>query len=166
MKGAIVFAAGLLLAAATAAPASAFIEGVLVGNGDKISAAVDVLDDTDAYTLGAGAGGKISVTVAAAKGSVVLPALRLLDPAGADVDISLLLKGVGGKKVSLKNFLVPAGKTGTWTVVVSGGSTTGAYAATFKVIDLKTLVRKALVVPDGQEVAVPFPTAVCTSTLP
>jgi hypothetical protein len=145
--------------AAAAAPSGAFVEGVLVGNGDKITTAVDDVGDTDAFTVGAGAGGKISVTAAAAKGSFVLPVLRLFDNAGAEVDVALLLKGAGTKKVSLKNFPVPAGGTGEWTVLVSGGSTFGGYTASFKVADPKTVVRKGLLVPDGQEVAIPVPTA-------
>lgn len=164
MRGTTAAAAGIAfaLAAAFAAPSRAFVEGVLVGNGDKVTAAIDDVGDTDAFTVGAGAGGKFSVTVGAAKGSLVLPALRLFDPAGAEVDVALLVKGAGGKKVTLRNFVVPAGKTGEWTVVVSGGSTFGGYAAAFKVADPKSVVRKALVVPGGQEVAVPVPTAAGT----
>ena len=153
------FVAAGLFSGLLAAPSLAFVEGVLVGNGDKITAAIGEVGDEDSFTLGAGEGGKISVTVGAAKGSLVLPVLQLFDPSGDEADLSLLLKGVGGKKVSFKNFVVPAGKTGEWTVRVSGSVTAGGYAAAFKVADPKTVVRRGLVVPEGQEVAVVFPTA-------
>jgi hypothetical protein len=147
------------LMAAAAVPSRAGVEGVLVGNADKITSAVDDPADTDSFTVGLGAAGKLTVTVGATKGSTLLPTVRLFDPLGAEVDVTALVKGAGKKKVTLKNFAAPPGGTGLWTVEISGNGTQGGYSASFKVADAKTIVRKGLVVPDGQQVVVEVPTA-------
>jgi hypothetical protein len=156
-----VFVALAILATAIAISraAAAVDAGVLVGTGDKITARIADGSDVDSFVVEAGAGGKISVAVAAAKLDPLLPIVRLFDPDGSEVDLTLLRKGAGTKKVLFKNFVVPADGTGPWRVTVSGGGGTGAYTASFTVKDVKSVKRKLLGVAQGTEIEIPFATA-------
>lgn len=76
------------------------------------------------------AGERLTVSLAAAKGSALLPSLRLLDPDGEDRTPPLLHALPG--RVSLLGFAVP--RSGWWTVRVSGTEgTQGAWRARFSV---------------------------------
>jgi hypothetical protein len=153
-------AGGVLALAAGLAPArAAGVEGVLVGNGDKITSAIESTLDTDAFTIGVGEGGKLGVTVGATKGSTLLPAIRLFDPDGDEVSVAAILVGAGGKKVSFKNFVIPVGGTGTWRVLVSGAGTSGGYTASFKATDPKSILRKGVVIAAGTDLEFQFPAA-------
>jgi hypothetical protein len=87
--------------------------------------------DEDDYVASLLAGEKLSVTVAAAKGSALLPSLSLVDPDGVESAPAVVVRA-GGKSVSLSGFSAP--RTGRWGVRVSGANgTEGAYTIAFSV---------------------------------
>ncbi len=92
---------------------------------------VDGVADEDDYVSSLAAGEKLTVSVAANKGSTLLPAIALIDPDGAVVTPPVVLAKAGAK-ITLKQF-APA-KTGRWGVRVSGtNGTEGAYTIAFSV---------------------------------
>jgi hypothetical protein len=87
--------------------------------------------DTDDYVAPLIEGETLSVEVAAARRSALLPTLRLLDPGGTDVDPAAATKR-GARVVVVRSFTVPA--SGTWTVRVgAAGVTEGEYTVRFRV---------------------------------
>ncbi len=149
----------VLACALAAVGAAAFADGVGVRavNGDKLSAAVDAPGDGDSFALDLHAAGKFSATIKVAKGSTLLPTLRLFRPGGAAQSLPPLT-GAGTGKVSLKNFVVPEGETGTWRALVEGtGGSTGGYELAVKWKPPKKVAFPPTLLGPGEERAFEFP---------
>jgi hypothetical protein len=127
--------------------------GVVAVNGDKISAQIEA-GDTDSFAVDLGAGGSLGVTAKAK--APLLPAVRVFDPSGAEVDVAALTKGAGRTNVKVKGVVAAPGQTGTWRVVVEGGATTGSYTASFAVTQPTSVKRKGTLVPAGTAADVVF----------
>ncbi len=114
--------------------------------------------DVDEFVGGLIAGEKLTVTLAAASRSELLPGLEIVDPDGNVVEITdprMLRVTRSGRSVSLRNFLIPAGQTGLWTVRVFGTtpegeteSTTGEYKISFRQRRQRPLRLRRLAFPD------------------
>jgi hypothetical protein len=93
--------------------------------------------DGDDYVAALIEGETLSVEVASAAKSALLPTLTLVAPDGAETDPHAVAKR-GGRVVSLRKFVVPV--SGTWTVRVgAAGATEGAYTVRFHVAPSPTL---------------------------
>lgn len=123
-----------LLAAALATPAAALDTFGPAFGANRYAASIrasDGIPDDDDYVGALLVGEKLSVAVAASRGSALLPALSLPDPDGSETAPPVVEKS-GGKSVSLASFAVP--KTRRWGVRVAGKSgTEGAYTIAFSV---------------------------------
>src|SRR5258706_9919416 len=80
--------------------------GVVARHGDSLTAQIDP-GDTDSFAVDLSQGGSLSVKAAAAKGSALLPEVRLFRPDGSEAALGAVTKGAGTPKVSFANF--PAG---------------------------------------------------------
>ena len=136
MRRAVLVAAAAVAVAAFAAFAATFAaaaaepRGPVFGNNAyEGEIRDDGGPDADAFVGPLLAGERLSVSVAAARGSPLRPVLALLDPAGEDR--TPLLRTAGGG-VSFRSFI--ADVPGRWTVRVAGaGDTEGGYAVRFRV---------------------------------
>ncbi len=139
------------------APAADADRGVLARSGDKLTTEIGAPGDSDAFALELVAGGQLRADAKAAKGSSLLPALRLFDPAGTEHSLTGLVRREGTAKPLLKKFAVPVGGTGVWTLTVDGGAAgSGAYTAGFKVKTPTKWKAKKVSAGLGETVSVPF----------
>ncbi len=130
-----------------AAAAPAGNRGVPVAPGDRVAGAISPAEDSDAFLLPLTDGARVTVQVAAAPGSLLLPELALRDPSGGEASLSGFLRGSGRSRLTLRGF--PVRETGAWAVVVRGGpGTAGAYAISFKTSAPRAGAR-SLAVPAG-----------------
>jgi hypothetical protein len=138
-----------VIAAASFAPSAFAEEAAGPQFGDNAYAAsiasVGARADTDDYVASLVAGERLTVRVAASKGSALLPALTLVAPDGTEIVPASLAVTRGGKSVALRSFTIPA--TGRWAVRVAGaGGTEGAYTVTFDIGAARAVsVRRATV---------------------
>ena len=147
MRRAVLVAAAAVAVAAFAAFAATFAaaaaepRGPVFGNNAyEGEIRDDGGPDADAFVGPLLAGERLSVSVAAARGSPLRPVLALLDPAGEDR--TPLLRTAGGG-VSFRSFI--ADVPGRWTVRVAGaGDTEGGYAVRFRVRSRRTAIRRSL----------------------
>lgn len=141
------FAGAVLLAAGAPAAADPNL-GPPLGT-TTYSGIVDGPDgepDVDAYVVDVISGEAISLTVAASKGSALLPALSLVKPDGTEIAPPTLPAVTKGKKVTLKSFA--ADQSGPWTILVGGrNGTEGAYTLTSKFKAPKASKTKATLQP-------------------
>ncbi len=129
-------------------PAAAAPFGVPLGSGDSVTTAISPAGDSDAYVFEAFAGSRLAVSVAPARGSALLPALSLRDPAGNEVDLSPRLASRRGK-LTLKKLALES--TGYWTLLVSGDSgATGEYVLKLKVKPPRRVSVKGLPLAAGE----------------
>ncbi len=146
MRRAVLVAAAAVAVAAFAAFAATFAaaaaepRGPVFGNNAyEGEIRDDGGPDADAFVGPLLAGERLSVSVAAARGSPLRPVLALLDPAGEDR--TPLLRTAGGG-VSFRSFI--ADVPGRWTVRVAGaGDTEGGYAVRFRVRSRRTATRRS-----------------------
>lgn len=123
--------------------------GVGAVSGDKLTAEISAPGDEDAFALDASEGGTFDVSVKAAKGTDLLPVIRLLRPDGTEANASAFLVKGGTSSPSVKKFAPGDGQTGRWKVVIGAGAGTGGYLATFKVALPRGLKTKGAAVPAG-----------------
>ena len=161
MRRAVLVAAAAVAVAAFAAFAATFAaaaaepRGPVFGNNAyEGEIRDDGGPDADAFVGPLLAGERLSVSVAAARGSPLRPVLALLDPAGEDR--TPLLRTAGGG-VSFRSFI--ADVPGRWTVRVAGaGDTEGGYAVRFRVRSRRTAIRRSLPPGPAPRIeTIPFP---------
>lgn len=138
---------GPLAVACLAAVTIAGENGVRAASGDKLGADL-ATGDTDDFDIDVSEGGSLTVKVTAAKGTNLVPDIRLFRPDGVEVDIAAFLKKDGTPKPQLKKYPPGPGETGTWTLRVDGVGS-GAYTAQFAVATPTSSRTKKLVVPAG-----------------
>ena len=86
-----------MVLAALAAPAVAENRGVPLCLGDRAATEIAPAGDRDTYVLDACAGTKLSLALKATKKSALRPALEVLGPSGAPLDLTDHVKAKGSK---------------------------------------------------------------------
>jgi hypothetical protein len=128
--------------------------GVAVGTSDVVKGEITD-NDEDCFVVDLSAGGSLSLSLKADKGTDLLPAAFLKRPDGSVVSVTDRLKGLGKSKVSLRKF--PIDETGLWAVCVTGAGTEGTYSLALKFKAGKKVLDPALVVPAGGFADCEFP---------
>lgn len=124
--------------------------GPEIGNKSKYSSAIRSVRagqiDTDDFVGRLVAGEQLTVTVTADSRSFLFPTLRVIDPTGAERQVTVSIPN-NGKKASVKNLVID--QTGAWTVRVAGAfapggtkETEGEYTVKFKVKSAKPIKLK------------------------
>jgi hypothetical protein len=120
-------ALAVLAAPGTAAP----LLSTQVGSGDRVSGVIDSAADRDLFGIDLADGARLEVSVKAIGKSSLLPFIELYDPAGAPVNLRLILVGEATRSVGFTDLGIHS--SGTWTIALKGyQGTTGAYQAAFK----------------------------------
>ncbi|MCU0727964.1 MAG: hypothetical protein MUE73_19610, partial [Planctomycetes bacterium] len=150
-------AAAVLVLLVIPVPARAAGRGALLHAGDALTSAIAAESDRDEFTVELSEGAVLSVAVAAAKGGGLLLDLELQRPDRVVVDPGALLAGRGTGKLALKGYVVPAGQTGLWTLVVKPqDGTSGGYTISAKMKAPKPPSVKALALGGDGKALVEF----------
>ncbi|MCK6481725.1 MAG: VCBS repeat-containing protein [Planctomycetaceae bacterium] len=153
-------AAALLLPLALAE--GAVNRGIQHAIGDTDSTALQPAGDVDTFTFDLPAGSALTATVKAEKGSVLQPALVLVDPDGAALPAEALAAAkYAPGKTSVKITNLPVAATGRWAMRISAHNApqTGGYSLQTKAKYPKGAKGKAAVLPQGGFLDIPVPLA-------
>jgi hypothetical protein len=149
----------VLLLACAAGASLAAIRGVVLHLGDSATGEIGpVADDADDFLVDLADGTLVTATLAAPKGSTLLPYLRFFDPEGQQaLDLANYITGADKPKFMVKGYPVPL--TGTWLVRVvagSAGSAGGAYKLTLTGKPPKKAVNAGVSLTDLEVKQFPF----------
>ncbi|MEN8150617.1 MAG: FG-GAP-like repeat-containing protein [Planctomycetota bacterium] len=119
----------LLILAASAAYGAP--RGIPTLSGDKITSAVTPAGDVDVFVFDGMVGDVVTLGLAPAKGSALVPTLEILDVDGTPLDLTAHLKVKKDVKFTVKKLVLPA--TGTYAILVAGREdATGGYQLKWK----------------------------------